>query len=459
VEVEDTRVSLSIQTLRSLAALIAVACIAATASAASAAAPRVKVPSVKRTIVVCVTAKQASRLPSSGRRVVVKRFRVVTARVSRTTGRRQVLSRHILTKRYIVRRCAKKTTQKVAARRPSTGTAKPAKAAPPILPVPGSGLDIGLIGDVQGWGTSMDERMSQVTSTGVRWVREQFSWATVQPTRDTWDFSRYDSLMATAARKGVHVIPNPMDTPSWAGATWSTISDDPAPYAAFVAALAGRYGPGGSFWAAHPELTPVPIGQIEILNEPYYRFFAAGDPDAGRYARLVKASAIAGRAANPGVQYLIALNETYEAQKGESDWLADMYAAVPDFNAYYDGVAMHPYHAFDTADGSSPRLEAMRANLVARGASDKGFWFTEMGWSTCASGCYTEAQQAEYVTRAISAMRNKYSDYVRGAFFYRYDDLKSNPDATDTEASFGFVHTDGSPKPALASLRQAVSAG
>jgi exo-beta-1,3-glucanase (GH17 family) len=101
----------------------------------------------------------------------------------------------------------------------------------------------------------------------------------------------------------------------------------------------------------------------------------------------------------------------------------------------------------------------MRANLVARGASDKGFWFTEMGWSTCASGCYTEAQQAEYVTRAISAMRNKYSDYVRGAFFYRYDDLKSNPDATDTEASFGFVHTDGSPKPALASLRQAVSAG
>lgn len=450
-------------TIRLLIALIAASSLALAPATAGAAAPKAEKASPKRTYVFCVVATAAKAKPKKAAKV--KKARAASLRVSPTTARR-IARLRLAGHRVIVKRCAaQRKTSATTTKAPSkSGKSKGSTPTVPVVqpkpapPAAGTGLNLGLVSDTQGWGAQMGARMDAATSTGVRWLREEFSWSVIEPKNDQWSWGRYDQLMTEASKRGVHVVALAMTTPGWAGATWDTIADDPAEYAQYVAAIAGRYGPGGTFWTDHPALTAVPLEQIELLNEPFLPQFAAGDTNAARYARLVRAAASAGRGANAGVRYLMAVDTTsYDTAQNQHEWIDAMYAEVPDLNAYYDGITVHPYGSLDNyTSGASRwqfrRIEEIRAKLVAHDASDKGFWLTEIGWPTCAQGCETEAQQADFVGRSIDMMRSTYADYVRAAFFYRYDDLRTSNGPTDREAAYGLKHADGSPKPAWDAL-------
>jgi hypothetical protein len=311
-------------TIRLLIALIAAAALAIVPAAAGAAAPKAKKAAPKRTYVFCVVAKAAKAKPKHVAKAKPKKAakatkaRAASIRVNRATARR-IARLRLAGHRVIVKRCApaakKKgsstasTTTKAAAKAPAKGgkgsgkggstattttptdntaATKPVVAPKPAPAASGSGLNLGLVADTQGWGAQMGARMDAATATGVRWLREEFSWSAIEPKDNQWSWGRYDQLMTESSKRGVHIVALAMTTPGWAGATWDTISDDPTQYAQFVAALAGRYGPGGSFWADHPALTAVPLEQIELLNEPFLPQFAAGDTNAARYARLVR---------------------------------------------------------------------------------------------------------------------------------------------------------------------------
>ncbi len=474
-------------TIRLFLALIAAMCLAIVPAAAGAAAPKAKKTAPKRTYVFCVVAKAAKAKPKKVAKPKKIKARSASLRVNRAAARR-IARLRLAGHRVIVKRCApaakKKgsttastTTKTASAKTPSKGAgkgsgkggssttttataaddtvaAKPVVAPKPAPAASGSGLNLGLVADTQGWGAQMGARMDAATATGVRWLREEFSWSAIEPNDNQWSWSRYDQLMTESSKRGVHIVALAMTTPGWAGATWDTISDDPTQYAQFIAAIAGRYGPGGTFWADHPALTAVPLEQIELLNEPFLPQFAAGDTNAARYARLVRAATSAGRAANPGVQFLMAMDTTsYDSAQNQHEWIDALYSEVPDLNSYYDGITVHPYGSLDKyTSGASRwqfrRIEDIRAKLVDHDAADKGFWLTEIGWPTCAQGCETEAQQADFVGRSIDMMRTTYADYVRAAFFYRYDDLGHSNGPTDREAAYGLKHADGSPKPA-----------
>ena len=65
---------------------------------------------------------------------------------------------------------------------------------------------------------------------------------------------------------------------------------------------------------------------------------------AARYARLVRAAAVAGHAANPRARFLMYADTQYAAAGGKiRDWIDDMFAAVPDLGSVVDGIAVHPY--------------------------------------------------------------------------------------------------------------------
>jgi Beta-galactosidase len=340
-------------------------------------------------------------------------------------------------------------------------SSKPSKkSSPPPAPATGSGLHVGITIDSQGWGGGVGDRQRQGLATGAKWSREEFSWSVVEPQAGVWDWSRYDSLMTAAAQNGLNILANPFSTPAWAGASWNQIPVDPSAYADFIARIAARYGPGGSFWQSHPSLPARPLQYIELWNEPYCSCFSYGGVNPARYAALVKASVLAGRAANANVKYLI------EADTAPGDFLAGMYAAMPDLNRYFDAVAVHPY-----SDDRSPlltndtygfqRIGYTRNVLVANGASDKPMWITEMGWPTCPGGaayeCVSEAQQAEYLQAAFDLVKTQYSSFVRALFVYHYNDFApGNPN--DREQWFGLTRTDGSHKPAYA-VFQAQAAG
>jgi hypothetical protein len=326
------------------------------------------------------------------------------------------------------------------------------------------GLVVGLNASVAGWG-NMAPRLGQVVSdSGTHWLREEFQWSEIEPQPGVFDFSHFDQYMLLTAQRGVHVLPLLYSTPAWAGSTDNSIPADPSAYAAYVSAVVGRYGPHGSFWTQHPGLASYAIQTFELWNEPYYDSGDNGDYDPGRYARLVKAAAIAGRQADPGAHFLLAAeNQAQHVGNAWVWWIGALYRAIPDLNSYFDGVAVHPYgtnltnlsfpRAGQAYDGYEQirRVQAIHDEFAAHGAANKPLWITEVGWPTCASGsdrCTTPAGQAAHLTAVFNYARTTWKSFVHSVFVYSFDD--SHADSSDPENDYGLTYNDGTPKPALA---------
>jgi polysaccharide biosynthesis protein PslG len=370
-------------------------------------------------------------------------------RRARATCRKQTSKRH---RRQ--RGCAVRVTHRTADR---------------ITSISG-GLVVGLNADVAGWGgDSTIDRLSQVRSkTGTKWLREEFLWSTIEPSRGSFDFSYYDHFMLIAAQHGMHVLAVVDGTPSWAGATDNTVPADASGYAQYVAALIARYGSNGSFWNAHPDLRGSAIGTWELWNEPYY----ASNYAPARYANLVKATAIAGHAVDPTAKFLLSA-EMQSARDSAGNWLwwdDALYRAVPDLNKYFDGVAIHPYGRNTT--GLNPmiagkayanydhvrRAEDIHQQFIKHGAGNKPFWITEAGWSTCTdnSDCVNASQQATDLNTLFGYLHGSWKSWIQAAFIYRYGD-GANP--STMQDGYGLSNLNGSPKPALAIFAREAAAG
>ena len=305
------------------------------------------------------------------------------------------------------------------------------------------------------------------SGTGTKWLREEFDWATIEPQQGVFDFSYYDHFMLLAAQRGLHILPVLYDTPSWAGPSYNSIPSNPAAFAQYVAAVIGRYGTNGSFWAQNPTLKGSAIGTWELWNEPYLPSGDNGDYDPAAYAQLVKAAAITGRAVDPNARFLMAAEMQSAMANGQWQWWVDaLYQAVPDLNNYFDGVAMHDYgndvttlnpmvagQAYNNY-GHIMRIENLRQQFVSHNAANKPFWITEAGWSTCSDGntdCVTDAQQASNLKTLFNDIHNSWSSWVQAAFIYNYGD---GSDPTTIQDAYGLTNLNGTPKPADAVFEQ-----
>lgn len=342
---------------------------------------------------------------------------------------------------------------------------RPVNAHPTANPPTASdGLRVGIVTNAQGWGMNSQVVLNETEATGAKWLREEFDWSTIEPKNNSWQWGRYDHLLVEAASRGMHVLPLLMDTPSWAGSAWNDIPSDPSEFAQFAAKVAERYGPGGVFWQAHPEIASYAPAYYEIWNEPFLSYFSAGGVNPARYARLVKAASSAGKAANPNVSYLIAGEQTPGGDPRHT-FIDRMYDAVPNLNSYFDAVAAHPYSGSSAPDEQHdgwgfPRLADIHQKFIDHGAGDKPLWITEIGWSTCPNDptyCTSEKNQAAYLSQMFNLLTTKYSSYVEAAFVYHRTDLNSNP--SDKEGWFGLERLDGSHKPAFSVFRDAARSG
>ena len=335
-------------------------------------------------------------------------------------------------------------------------------------PVSGTQI-VGLNADVAGYGgASTADRLGEVVSTtGAKWLREEFVWSAIEPHPGVFDFSYYDHFMLEAAQSGERILALLYDTPSWAGATYNTIPANPTAFAGYVAALIGRYGPHGSFWRQHPQLAGSALRTFEIWNEPYFDSGDNGDYNPGRYARLVKAAAIAGHRVDPQAKFLMGaeMQSARDARGNWQWWVGALYQAVPDLNRYFDGVAMHDYGSDVTTlnpmiagrpynnYGHILRIENLHQQFIAHGAADKPFWITEAGWSTCSDGnteCVTDDQQAADLQTLFNDMRGPWRNWVQAAFIYRFGD---GADPSSVQDAYGLTNLDGSAKPALSVFR------
>ena len=274
---------------------------------------------------------------------------------------------------------------------------------------------------------------------GVGWLREEF---------DSYPDQYSDGLYLNAAKRGMRILPLLQES--------SLLPNDVPKYQAVVTAFARRYGPGGEFWAAHPEVDgSLASSHIEIYNEPYGDWYGPVEP--ARYAALLRTVVPPARAANPRVKFLMAIDRTPDGER--HTWIDDLYRAEPGLNELFDGVAMHPFSGNRAPDepedpwGFVRIADAQRA-LQAHGAGDKSFWITEVGWSTCPASpdeCVSEAQQAAHMERLAELVRNRYT-FVDAVFYYHYIGFEREP--SDAEDFYGILHADSSPKPAFYALRR-----
>jgi hypothetical protein len=219
------------------------------------------------------------------------------------------------------------------------------------------------------------------------------------------DYAQLDAVVANATEQRIRVLPVVVGAPQWAARTPgepATSPSDPAPYARFVAALARRYGPGGSFWAEHPRLPATPLREWQIWNEPSLREFWHERPWARGYVALLRAARTQLLVVDPGARVILAglPNRSWTA-------LASIYRAGG--RGQFDAVALHPFTA--TVAGVVEILQRGRKVMARNGDARKPLLVTELSWASAAGKTewkygieVTERGQAARLRQAYAAL-------------------------------------------------------
>ena len=225
-------------------------------------------------------------------------------------------------------------------------------------------------------GVNISRQLGSMVASGVESLRVSVDWSTAQPTQaGPIDFSQLDRIVGPAAAHDLSVLPVVEYAPRWDAlqpGNRASATRSPVPYAAFMAALARRYGPHGTYWSAHPQYPPKPIRMWQIWNEPNFSSYWSEQPFAPSYVRLVGAARSALRAVDPGAEVVLAGLPNFSWQ-----YLAQIYR-VPGARSLFDLVAVHPYTA--QARGVITILSRVRAVMNRFGDRAKPMLATEVSW-------------------------------------------------------------------------------
>ena len=304
--------------------------------------------------------------------------------------------------------------------------ARPA-AATPKAPLPETGpLTLAIDGGYGNWSeTELEER----EALGAAVTRHE--WVTSEPV-DAQD----DVVLAAAAEvhTRIHALLGENDL------------GDANSYREWVVEFIRRYGPGGAFWSAHPELdsSRYAITSIELGNEPYF-----GEMSAAEYADAVR----------PALEEIHQLNLPVKVvldsriYGNDTSWMDTLYARIPNLNSLFYAFADHPYwYGHDPAEtspaGPFDRIETLRKRMIEQGSGNKPIWITEYGESTanCGGECVSEQTQAEHLQSMIDAVATHPAWGIEMLSVYQLRDRGT--DSSDRERQFGLLREDGTEKPA-----------
>lgn len=287
---------------------------------------------------------------------------------------------------------------------------------------------------ISGDGLNLAAELEAMRQSGVRTVRVVFNWASAQP-YPNWsqvpagpagqyldvggvptDFSESDRIVTLAALYGLRLLPVVLYAPGWDASVnpgGNSSPADPAPYASYLTALIGRYGPRGTFWASYsPSL---PIREWQIWNEPNISAYWP-QPSAAGYARLLRAAHAAIAAADPGAQTVLAAitNRSWS-------YLAQLYRSGA--RSSFDVAAVNPFTS--TPTGVIEILRRNRQTMNAHGDRLKPMLAGELGWASARGvpGAHfswdtTPAGQARNVTRLLPLLAANRRALRLAAFYY-----------------------------------------
>jgi arabinogalactan endo-1,4-beta-galactosidase len=303
-----------------------------------------------------------------------------------------------------------------------------------------------------------------IVSAGVQSVRAVFSWAQAQPSDGgPISFDATDQVVGQAASHGLTVLPVVLYVPNWDAAPhpdWTTaIPADDGPYADYVKALVLRYGPGGSYWLAHPDVRRMPIRMWQIWNEPNFTFFWPERPFAPSYVALVKAAHKAVKSVDPRGKVVLAGMPNLAW-----NYLTEIYK-VRGARGAFDVASINPYTV--QSKNVIVFLQKVRAVMSRFGDRRKPLLASETGWQSsnghaADNDCcqVTPKQQAAKIGQVLPLLAaNRRSLGLLAFYYYTWvgDEFPHAP-SFNFAGLFRFNGGNFAAKPAFGSFRRAALA-
>ena len=311
--------------------------------------------------------------------------------------------------------------------------------------------------------------LATIAAGGVRVGRSDLLWNVADDSRGfdgVYDWGAgsvedYDLWVEALARQGIRWAPALNGSTSWARAPGCAFTCSPLvaafdEFAAFAKAAVERYGAGGTFWAANPELPYLPPTTWEVWNEPNLTWgqrctvgVPGVDPAPREYAIFFGKVQSAILAADPGADVLIgglADLAPRSNQCGAAEFARGMYIQDPLVFAKAGGLGLHEYQLTPLAVRDA--LEAFRRVLDDElGGGGLDIHLNEVGWGTAPGTLLvvSDQQRGEYLSEvADTTTRSRCG--VRSFFPYAWLTPERDPVA-DAFDWFGIGNRDGTAKP------------
>jgi hypothetical protein len=192
------------------------------------------------------------------------------------------------------------------------------------------------------------------------------------------NFGPLDVFVAAASERGFDLLPVVLRAPAWARRNPLYPHSSPTAagrkaYAAFLTALVHRYGPDGTFWAAHPDLDPRPIERWQVWNEPNGPAFWHEQPGIAAYVKLLRQASKAIHDADADAQVVLAglFGKAWQP-------LRQIYARGG--GGLFDVAAVNPF-TYRVANVMKI-IRQSRQVMNANGDEDVPLLATELSWPT-----------------------------------------------------------------------------
>jgi len=316
---------------------------------------------------------------------------------------------------------------------------------------------------------------------GSRWDRFDFSWPTIEPSNNSWNFGPHDTLANDLDAAGINMVGILLWTPNWAATQsdagldgrsldqrpfgwYAPVPHDPAldqivlsaassppqgldlawddpnnHWGNYVYTVVSRYGDRVKYW--------------EMWNEPEWDYFWTGT--STQYKQLLKVGYQATKAACPDCTVLFG-GLHYWANQDYYWWVLSQLHSDPGAasnNHFFDVMSVHMYSRSENAYSV---ITSIRARMANYGVDDHPIWLTETGvpvWGDAPAYnpkydyAATRGEAAAYV---IQSYANAWAAGVERYFFFRTNDQ-------DMTEYFGLIRNDKSPRPSYTAYQVAVT--
>ncbi|MFN8457129.1 MAG: DPP IV N-terminal domain-containing protein [Anaerolineae bacterium] len=303
-----------------------------------------------------------------------------------------------------------------------------------------------------------------INDMGFNWAKGYVNWETVEPKPGDLRWVDPDNIVKAFGDQQVKILMRVHGSPEWARPADTHLSHPPTDvtnFAKFMAALAGRY--------------KGQVAAYEIWNEPNLDYeWGYLPPDPAAYTKMLKAAYTAVKQVDPEALVisggLATTGQGSATAYGDLEYLQGMYQAGA--KGYFDALGSHPYaygKSPDEADSwglAFTRVEDQHEVMGENGDGDTPIWITETGWVLQNSWDLqeheaigvTEAQQAEYLSRAYAKAQKEWP-YVRALFLFNLDfSVAPWYPAAEPMRWYAILNPDRTPRPAYTALREMMRA-